>query len=312
MNSRLLSRSAIVSKNANLLVLALKNENDLVWLEKLCALSDVLSDTQRCSVLEDKLKKYTDARICALTDIKKHTDLLIKFQKQYKTPLAPPQYELVLSNHIECLLHHNVFPTEAKTQQKIWDQINTERVGGSQHENTCAQNAVNKIAWDPLLLQQIARHAIKGYYIYTFNELFTKPVSETFFTRNFHSIDWEANTSNDKFSKKCLWMDAISVLPLNLLTQLLDQHPSIAQDPLFVDKAALHPLHFKELLHLGHSKGMSLELVHSRLEDTFFVEYQNSRQKGVDFLEEITTQKQKDVLLSNIQNQPVCSSKRRM
>lgn len=226
--------------------------------------------------------------------------------------MEPSQYELLLSKHIECLLKHKVFPSEAKSQQRIWNQISAERVEGSQHENTCAQNAVNIIVWDPSLLQQIARHAIKGYYIYTFKELFTKPVSEAFFTGNFHSIDWEGNISKNKYSKECLWMDAISVLPLHFLTQLLDQHPLIAKDPLFVDKSALNPVHFKELLNLAYSKGMSLDLVRSRLEDSFFVDYQKSRQKGLDFLEEIATQKQKEILLANLDAPSTRPSKRKM
>lgn len=316
MKNHVLSRSAIVSKNPSLLVQALKNEDDLVWFEKLCALSHILSDQQKSKVLEDKLKKYTDVRILACTTAIGHTkgppDLLENFKKQYKTQLEPQQYEQLLGQHIECLLELNVFPMEENNQQKIWCQINSGPAGLNQPANTCFQNAVKNISWDPSVLMDIVPYAVKGYYLYNFDNLFTKSVSEEFFKKNFQAIDWCANISKGKLQEKYLWMDALCVLPLNLLTQLLEKHPNVAHDPLFVDKAAYHPHCFQHLLHMGYSHGMSLDVLRSRLEDWFFIDQHDSRQKGFEFLEEIAAQQQKEILLSNMEGPSLRVVKRKM
>lgn len=312
MNTHLLSRSALVSKSQKILIQALKNEDDVSWFKKLCALTDVLSDQQRCDVLEEKLKKYIDARVYALSHVKDPAAWLLGFQKKYKTTLSPQQYEQLLGEQIECLLAHNICPMKEKNQQKIWDQINTQRVGVNQTENICFQTAVNRIDWCPSVVMEITPYAVKGYYLYNFNNLFTKPVSEQFFQKNFQAIDWEKNISPQELGEKYLWMDALSVLPLKWLTQLLDRHPYVSQNPLFVDKAAYHSQCFKELLHLAYSKGMSVELVRSRLDDSFLMGYQDFRQKGFDFLEEVDAQQQKDILLANLDTPSTRPSKRKM
>lgn len=266
----LLTSGALSVRNAKLIMLALHKENDPQNFKDLCQIAALhLSDPQKTTVVLDGIRNLYDTK--------------------YQSSVSQSES----FSHIQYMLPM-MFPNDKEDQRRILAELAKDRPTSDRSNSVDVQSLAAYMPWNKDVVNEVADVAIHAYYFHTNKRFFSKNAARQFLTAHFEKIDWCSSPSGEN-----LWQEALLVLPLNFVKQILHNNTKIMEQHNFLSKASFRHRGFEEILHTAYKLGIPLNFLEKNTHDLAFFAKEN-RQVFLDFVSWAQSARQKDAIESEI------------